>query len=66
MLHIFCTPDAYLEPSWKSMMDIFCKNSERLKVVNYFRKKRFIIVVWLGSKYAYDLANHLAYIVPRW
>ena len=32
-------PEEYLEPSGTSMMERFCKNSEWLLVVNYFRKK---------------------------
>ena len=31
--------EAYVEASRTSMMDISCENIERLKVVNYFRKK---------------------------
>ena len=33
------TPEANLEPSLTSMTDHFCENGQRLKVVNYFRKK---------------------------
>ena len=32
------TEEAYLEPSRTSTMKLFCKYSERLKAVNYFRK----------------------------
>ena len=32
-------PQVYLEPSRISTMEPFCKNSQRLLVVNYFRKK---------------------------
>ena len=39
-----------LETSWISTMELFCKNSERFLVVNYFRKKSFIVDVRLGSK----------------
>ena len=42
--------EAYFEPSRVSTMKLFCKNSWRLKVINYFCKKpdrRF----WLGYKY---------------
>ena len=45
-------PEAYLEHSWTSMIELFCKNSWRLKVVNYFRKKSSIIDFRLGFKYA--------------
>ena len=31
--------EAYLDPSRKSTMELFCKNSQRLKTVKYFRKK---------------------------
>ena len=34
-----CTPEAYLERSRTSMMELFCENSQQLKVVNYFGKK---------------------------
>ena len=30
---------AYLEPSQTSMMEYFCKKSERILVIDYFRKK---------------------------
>ena len=29
---------AYLEPSWTSMMEPFYKNSEHLKIANFFRE----------------------------
>ena len=32
------TSEAYLETSRTSTMDFFCEYSQRLKVVNYFRK----------------------------
>ena len=31
--------ETYLEPSRTSTMELFCEASERLKAVNYFRKK---------------------------
>ena len=34
--HVF--PEAYLESSRTSMMQLFCKNCERVAVFNYFRK----------------------------
>ena len=34
--------DAYLKPDRTSSMDVFCENSSRLKLVNYFLKKKKI------------------------
>ena len=34
-----CTPEAYLEHSQTSMMELFCENSQRLKAVNCYGKK---------------------------
>ena len=31
--------ELYLEPNQKSMVEIFCKNSEQLLAVNFFCKK---------------------------
>ena len=48
--------ELYLEPGRKSTMKLFCKNSQRPKAINYFRKKpdcRFR----LGSKYASALPS---------
>ena len=30
--------EPYLEPNQKSMVELFCQNSERLFAVNFFRK----------------------------
>ena len=35
----FIDPEAYLELSQTSTMELFCKISQRLLTVNYFRKK---------------------------
>ena len=35
-------------------MELFCENNYRLKAVNYFRKKKSIVDVRLGFKYASD------------
>ena len=42
-----------LEPSRTSTIALFCENSERLKVINYFRIKSPIEEVRLGSKYRF-------------
>ena len=42
--------EAYLEPSSRSTIELFCEY-RRPKVVNYFRKKIFIVDVWLGPKH---------------
>ena len=34
--------EIYLEPSQTFTMEIFCENSELLKVVNYIRKKALL------------------------
>ena len=55
-----CTSDATevnLEPSQTSTMEHFLKISQRLWPVDYFWKKRFIIDIWLGSKYTSVLPN---------
>ena len=44
--------EAYLEQSRISMMELFCKNSSRFLVDNYFLQKRFLTDVWLGPNYA--------------
>ena len=44
--------EVYLEPSRTSITEFFSENSYRLTVVNYFCKKRSIVDVRLGSKYA--------------
>ena len=46
------TAEAYLEPSQTTTMKLFCENSQRLKAVDYFSKKSFVVEVPLGSKYA--------------
>ena len=46
------TSDPSLQPSQTSMADQFCKNSQRLKIVDYFLQKGSITDVRLGSKYA--------------
>ena len=44
-------PEAYLEPSRKSMMVLCFENRERVLAFNYFRKK-------LHSKYACEFEYH--------
>ena len=44
--------EAYLEPSQKSTMELFCENSWRLVAINYFCANALSYVdVCLGSKY---------------
>ena len=43
--------EVYLKSSQKYTVKLFCKNSQRLKAVNYFRRKRDRRF-GLGSKYA--------------
>ena len=45
--------EVYLEPCRTSTMALFCENSWRLKAVYYFRKKSSIVLVQMGSKYAF-------------
>ena len=41
----------YLKPNWKSTMELFCKNGQRLKAVNYFFKKLHRrCLVWFGLR----------------
>ena len=40
--------EAYLEPSRKYTMKLFCENSERLLAVNYSHKKNSILNVLAG------------------
>lgn len=44
--------ETYLGPTQKSMMEIFYKNSQRLKTIDCFHKKAPIIDAWQGTKYA--------------
>ena len=46
--------ETYLEPSHISMVDLFYKNSQRLKAIDYFYKKAHIMDAWQATKYASD------------
>ena len=50
----------YLVPTRITMIEVFCKNRERLSVVNYFRKKK--LDVRLGIK----CASGLVFMIQRW
>ena len=44
-----------LKPSQTSMMELFCDNSEQLKLQFFFFQKLSAKDVWLGYKHASDL-----------
>ena len=44
--------EAYLRLCRTAIAELFCENSKPFKDINYFWKKKFIIGVWQGLKYA--------------
>ena len=53
----------YLKPNWKSTMELFCKNGQRLKAVNYFFKKLHRrCLVWFGLR----ISSLLKHIKCQW
>ena len=42
----------YLEPCQTSMIEFFFEYISQLTAANHFRKKKLIMDVWQGSKYA--------------
>ena len=51
----------YLRTSQTSIMEIFCKNSKRLKAVTILRKNS-ITDIWQGPKYASENNNKKVYL----
>ena len=53
----------YLKPNWKSAMELFCKNGQRLKAVNYFFKKLHRrCLVWFGLR----ISSLLKHVKCQW